>query len=115
MTNVPSTAGNLTAAVANCNQGGVSWVHQILFFGAGPKFAASTDLYDRTAESKWQAAGLNGPGRNGVQSMMKTSSGLKLNVLAYGPNDGACCPSRKADVTVKVSGGKATVTSVKRR
>lgn len=112
VTDVSSSAGPLTAVVANCSQGGVSWEHQILFFRSGSKFVASTNLYDQRSEASWNRAGLNGPGRNGVQSMSKTRDGLKLNVLAYGSNDGACCPSRRADVTVKISGGKATVTKV---
>ncbi len=112
VTKVSSSAGPLTAVVVDCNQGGVPWSHQILFFSAGPKFVASTDLYDQPSEAIWSRAGLNGPGRNGVQSMSTTRDGLKLNVLAYGANDASCCPSRRADVTVKVSGGKATVTKV---
>lgn len=112
VTNVSSSAGQLTAVVANCSQGGVSWPHQVLFFGPGAKFVASTDFYDAQAEVKWARVGLDGPGRTGVQSMTKTRDGLKLDVLAHAGNDGGCCPSERAWVTVKVTKGRATVTNV---
>lgn len=109
--NVPSSAGPLTAVVADCHQGGVSWEHQILFFGPGAKFVASTDLYN----ANWARHGLTGPARNGVESMKRTANGLSLDVLASRLSDAACCASARATVNVKVSGGKVSVTSIKRR
>ena len=111
ITNVASSGGPLTAVVANCNQGGVSWPHEILFFGPGAKFVASTDLY----EGRWDAIGLYGPARNGVQSLTRTSAGLSIDVMASRPSDASCCPSARASVNLKVSGGKVVITSIKRR
>lgn len=111
LTNVPSSAGPVTAVVADCHQGGVSWEHRILFFGPGAKFVAATDL----SGGNWERQGLTGPARNGVQSMTRTASGLSLDVLAYRPWDGGCCAGGRATVKVKISGGKVSITSITRR
>ena len=111
VTNVPSSAGRLTAVVANCSQGGVGWPHQILFFGPGATFVASTDLYN----ANWSRYGLYGPARNGVQSISRTKSGLSLNISAERTNDASCCPSGHATVNVKVSDGKVVITGIQRR
>jgi len=111
VTNVPSSSGPLTAVVASCNQGGVNWPHRLLFFGPGPKFVTSTDLY----EGNWGRLGLDGPARNGIESLTKTSSGLTLAVRAYRPTDARCCYSANATVKLKVSGGKVVITSIHHR
>lgn len=111
MTNVPGGSGPFTAVVADCNQGVSPWPHQVLFIGPGPKFVASSDLYD----ANWKTHGLTAPARSDVESMTKTKTGLSVNVSAERLNDASCYPGGSATVTVKVAGGKVVITSIKRR
>lgn len=124
---VPSPAGPLTAVVAACNAGGVSWPNQVLFFGPGGAYVAGTDLMDPDPtgatsgdqsfpwEQAWTDEGMYAPARQGIQSMMLDGDEVVFDVLASGPEDAGCCPTMRATVRVRVPGPEVQLVSVTRR
>jgi hypothetical protein len=94
-----SESGVLTAVVAGCNAGGVGWPHQLLFFDLNGQFVATTDF----AEFDWYKLGLDGPARNGIRSLQVVDNLLVVELFAFAPDDGRCCPSALTTAQVAVT------------
>jgi hypothetical protein len=96
----------LTAVVAACNAGGVSWPHHLLFFSGSGTYETSTMLDD----FDWASIGLAAPGRDGIGSLRADGDRLEVVLRAERPSDASCCPSASARAHVTVADGRATVT-----
>lgn len=107
---IPSEAGPLTAIVATCNAGGVSWPNPVLFFAPGGEFYAATflDGPDGTGgtltsewDAQWEAAGAVAPARDGIISIERAGDAVTVVLDAEMAGDASCCPSGRVTVTVR--------------
>lgn len=101
-----STIGPLTVAVVSCRTGDVRWPHALVAYGPDLAYYETTFLTgeradDRSWESAWGAAGLEGPAPDGIQQMRRAGSNLEVEVEAYARGDQDCCPSARARVTIR--------------
>lgn len=110
---LPSDVGPLSAVVMVCNMGGVGWPNVILFFGAGGRYYAQTDLFDGI-EEQWTALGLSAPGRHGIRSIGLDGDRLRIDLVVERPPDASCCPVGHALVWVSAHDHKITVERIKR-
>ena len=95
----------VTAAVAECDAGGVAWPHLVLFFRADGTYQTATmlDSYD------WSSLGLSGPARNGISRIDADGARLTIGLRAERLDDPSCCPSATVELRVSLAGDGATI------
>ena len=83
-----SDVGPLTVVVARCNAGGVGWPHEVIAFGPGAEFYASTSLTFADGVD-WDDYNLDGPGRSAMSAI-----GRSLPILGTESSWISACTSR---------------------
>jgi len=100
--------GLLTAVVAYCNRGGVSWPNRLLFFNEDASFyaAAPFDTFE------WGQTGFDYPGRNGITNLEAAGNSVVVTTLAAFPGDPGCCASGLATVRATPSDGQISLDAI---
>ena len=112
---LPSHQGvPLTAVVATCNGGGVGWPSELLLFGPGGDFYASSALVEDDEATDWKSAGLSYPGRDGITALAIDGDQLVLTVQAELSSDASCCPSAVAEVRATPKEGQLVIDEIQR-
>lgn len=91
------------AGVVNCNEGGVGWPDEVLFWGSGLRLLGAVDMGQ-----------LVGGARDGTEKLTYQSGHVVVDSLDSRPWDAGCCASGTAQVTITWN-GSALETQVEHR